>query len=321
MHPLRSGMSRCGRVAVVYVAGADRSGSTLLGMLLGNLPGVLSVGEARHLWSRGVLQNDLCGCGERFHECPFWCEVGRIAFGGWSTSHAEVMTVLQHSVDRLRDAPVAPSRLLPRFQREMTAYAEVMRSVYGAALEVSGASIVVDTSKYPGYAATINSLSDVDLQVIHLLRDSRGVAHSWTRRRPLPGSEETMATFSPSYSAVRWVAYNAATEVLRVTGVPVLRVRYESLSQRPDRELNRITDQLLDLPRPAPDTWRLPDVRLLHTQHMLSGNAVRFQRARIRIEPDKDWHETMSARHRRVVTALSAPLLVLYGYLHGPHVT
>jgi hypothetical protein len=140
------------------------------------------------------------------------------------------MTVLQHRVDRLRHAPVSPSRLSPRVQREMTAYAEVMRSVYVAVLEVSGASMAMDTSKYPGYAATINSLPDVDLRVIHLLRDSRGVAHSWTRQRRLPGTEETMATFSASYSAVRWVAYNAATEALRVTGVPILRVRYESLS-------------------------------------------------------------------------------------------
>ena len=82
--------------------------------------------------------------------------------------------------------------------------------------------------------------------------------------------------------------------------------------QRPDRELNRITDQLLDLPRPAPDTWSSPGVRIPHTQHMLSGNAVRFERARLRIEPDKDWQETMSTQDRRIVTALSAPLLFRY---------
>jgi hypothetical protein len=89
--------------------------------------------------------------------------------------------------------------------------------------------------------------------------------------------------------------------------------------QRPDRELNRITDQLLDLPRPAPDTWSSPGVRIPHTQHMLSGNAVRFERARLRIEPDKDWQETMSTQDRRIVTALSAPLLFRYGYLRRPH--
>jgi hypothetical protein len=47
-------------VPIVYVAGADRSGSTLLGMLLGNLAGTISVGEMRHLWSRGVLNDELC---------------------------------------------------------------------------------------------------------------------------------------------------------------------------------------------------------------------------------------------------------------------
>jgi hypothetical protein len=60
----------------------------------------------------------------------------------------------------------------------MTAYVRVMISVYRAALQISGARAIVDTSKYPGYAATLNKHPDADLRVIQLLRDSRAVAHS-----------------------------------------------------------------------------------------------------------------------------------------------
>jgi hypothetical protein len=101
--------------------------------------------------------------------------------GGWNHSDAEAMAALQHSIDRLRDGPVSISRLLPRPRREMTAYVRVMISVYRAALQISGARAIVDTSKYPGYAATLNKHPDVDLRVIHLIRDSRAMAHSWTR--------------------------------------------------------------------------------------------------------------------------------------------
>ena len=51
-------------VRVAYIAGAGRSGSTLLAMMLGTLPGWVSVGELRHLWARGVEENQLCGCGD-----------------------------------------------------------------------------------------------------------------------------------------------------------------------------------------------------------------------------------------------------------------
>jgi hypothetical protein len=62
---------------VAYIAGAGRSGSTLLAMLLGALPGCVSIGELRHMWRRGIQLNQRCGCGEPFWDCPFWSDVGR----------------------------------------------------------------------------------------------------------------------------------------------------------------------------------------------------------------------------------------------------
>ena len=41
-------------VRVLYVAGAGRSGSTVLANLLGEVPGFVSVGEVRFLWERGL---------------------------------------------------------------------------------------------------------------------------------------------------------------------------------------------------------------------------------------------------------------------------
>src|SRR5947209_4769350 len=92
-------------VRVTYIAGAGRSGSTLLAMMLGTLPGWVSVGELRHLWARGVEENQLCGCGEPFLSCPFWNAVGQVAFDGWERSPHARMRVLQPRVDRFRRLP------------------------------------------------------------------------------------------------------------------------------------------------------------------------------------------------------------------------
>ena len=45
------------RVRVLYIGGWGRSGSTLLDRVLGQVPGVVSLGEVRELWQRGWAEN------------------------------------------------------------------------------------------------------------------------------------------------------------------------------------------------------------------------------------------------------------------------
>src|SRR5688500_6785417 len=73
-----------GTPRVLLLGGAGRSGATVLERVLGELPGACSAGELVHLWQRGVLDDETCGCGESFGRCPFWVEVGARAFNGWN---------------------------------------------------------------------------------------------------------------------------------------------------------------------------------------------------------------------------------------------
>ena len=66
---------------VMYVASWSRSGSTLLDLMLGQIPGFVSVGELRFLWERGVREGQLCGCGAPVPKCPFWSRVLEEVFG------------------------------------------------------------------------------------------------------------------------------------------------------------------------------------------------------------------------------------------------
>ena len=89
-------------VPVLYIGGCQRSGSTLLDRMMSQVSGHVSTGEIVHLWSRGLSANELCGCGQRFLECPFWSDVGRLAFGGWEAIDTERILGLQRRVDRNR---------------------------------------------------------------------------------------------------------------------------------------------------------------------------------------------------------------------------
>src|SRR5215467_11381586 len=93
-------------VRVIYLGGLGRSGSTLLERLLGELPGVVPVGEVVHLWRRGVAENGRCGCGAEFGACEFWTQVGKAAFGSWDTVSVRRVSELRAGIDRIRYVPL-----------------------------------------------------------------------------------------------------------------------------------------------------------------------------------------------------------------------
>lgn len=133
---------------MLYIGGSGRSGSTLLECLLAELPEVVALGEVGHLWERALGRNELCACGEHFHDCPFWTVVGQRAFGGWKNVSVEHVLTLKDAVDRQRRMPSTARRRAPRGMRTaLQEYAEYYRRIYQAAATVSGAPVVVDSSK------------------------------------------------------------------------------------------------------------------------------------------------------------------------------
>jgi hypothetical protein len=304
-------------VRVVYVAGAGRSGSTLLGMLLGALPGTAAVGELRHVWRRGVQEDQLCGCGQSFSTCPFWQDVGGRAFGGWEHAPTERMIQLQRRVDRFRRLPaIAAGRLAPRTHARVEEYAEVYARLYRAVSEAAGGAMVVDTGKSVTFAATIGRRPELDMRVLHLVRDPRAVSYSWTRRRAMPevrGEEAYMATFSPFQSSLVWLGNNAAADALRLIRLPVTELRYELLvGGGRSQALERIA---ACVGRPISEVATLAgDEVAVGVQHTAAGNPARFAAGSVRLRADEEWRTGMRSGDRMMVSAVTFPLLLRYGY-------
>jgi hypothetical protein len=303
-------------VRVLFLGGLGRSGTTLLERILGELPGVHALGELVHLWQRDVLDDERCGCGERFSDCDFWQRVGAEAYGGWRPELARRVLALRSTVERTRYVPaLAAPRLRAARGRLVREYAEVYRRIYAAAARVSGADVVVDSSKHAALAFCLRWCPDLDLRVVHVVRDSRGVAYSWTKHRGRPeadGSE--MTRYPPARSALLWNAHNAAFGLLERLGVPVLRIRYEEFVADPVAG----TQALCDFAGVAPPDGALrflgPSSAFLSTGHSAAGNPMRFTTGRIELRRDDAWRSALPATQRHLVSALTAPLLGAYGY-------
>jgi hypothetical protein len=295
-------------IRVIFLGGLGRSGTTLLERLLGEVPGVVPLGEVVHLWARGVIAGEPCGCGDAFADCPFWHEVGRRAFRGWSPGLAERMLWLRQRVDRTRRIPALAFRT--GRDHELAEYVARYRRLYTAAAEVAGCPFVIDSSKHASLAFCLVA-AGVDVHVVHVVRDPRAVAHSWQRPVERPEDGRLMTQWPPVRTALHWSAQNLALEFLSTCGIRVTRVRYEDLLDEPGRTLGELARRLRLGAPPGCLTERGARLSVAHT---VSGNPVRFATGPLRLARDDRWRADLPRPHHRLVTALTWPLMLRYGY-------
>jgi sulfotransferase family protein len=306
-----------GATKVIYIGGWGRSGSTLVDRVLGQIPGVISLGEVREVWQRGVVENRPCGCGLPFSECPFWTAVGDAAFGGWKAIDRREVLHLRYSLDRPWSVPVlaAPTRA-GLMRRPLRRYAGFLQRLYTAIREVSGAQAVVDSSKLPSHAMILRRVPGVDLSLVHLVRDSRGVAYSWqkhVRNRVTAGEPKYLEKYDAFSASMRYDLYNGLTRLVGRLGVPYLLMRYEDFVAEPKESIQRILSHAgLS---PTVDLSFVRDHQVsLSPNHTVDGNPMRFSVGSIDLRVDDEWVRNMPDRDRFWVTTLTAPMLRGYGY-------
>jgi hypothetical protein len=304
---------------ILFIAGFGRSGSTLLDRMLGQLPGFFSGGEIKYIWQRGVLENQLCGCGTSFDRCPFWRQVGEQAFGGWQPADARRMVGLSRRVDRHRYLVklLAPGAF-PRFSADVRRYAETTGRLYRAIARVAEARVIVDSSIDPPYGLLLRRAPGLEVRVAHLVRDSRGVAFSWGKRVPRPeiiDRPEFMPTYGPIGCGLRWVGDNLLVAAMEQAGMKRMVIRYEDLVAAPLHQLKRLARHAGE----RESTTDFASIRSwevdLGTDHTVAGNPMRFHHGTLQLRLDDAWSHAMPSRTRAAVTLLTWPLLRQYGYV------
>lgn len=300
---------------VLFIGGYGRSGSTLLDRVVGTTAGVFSVGELRHIWREGYVEDRLCGCGERFRSCPFWQEVTARAFDPLGGLDVDAVLEAKERVDRYtRVGQLATGIARPSRRRELQWYGERLRALYRAVAEVSGADVVVDSSKDVSHGWVLRALQPpLDLHVVHLVRDSRAVAWSWRRKKFNPGSGRDMDQYGLLRTSAEWVAINGLTAAQRRAGTPYLRVHYERFVADPAAVVGDVLRFVGAGDRHVPvDAAGRVELRPGHT---VAGNPDRFQGGTTVIRADDEWRERMPRRDQALVGALTLPGLAGHGFL------
>jgi hypothetical protein len=301
-------------VKVLFITGWDRSGSTLLDLLLNGVDGFFPVGELHYLWQRGLMEGRLCGCGEPLSSCIVWPRILEGVYGGMP-GRAEAEAGMRMKAKRLRVRQTW--HILRDGGRDLEWYPSLLGSLYREISRVSGARVVVDSSKRPSQAAVLTLLPGVQPYFLHLVRDPRAVAYSMSRRpKPEPDTDypSAMRQQGPAKSTMGWVVLNVAAERVQ-REVPRERwmfLRYEDLVAHPQDVIRWIVQVVGE--DGMTDAFIDETTAIVETNHTVSGNPIRFTHGKIEIRLDDEWILKQSLFDRSVSTALALPLMRRYDY-------
>jgi hypothetical protein len=304
-------------IPVLLIACAGRSGSTLLDRIIGMYDGFWSAGELRYIWERSFRENQLCGCGVPFANCSFWEEVSLRAFGG-NANQVDATTAIRlwRSLDEIRQTPrLIKSHNPPGFDAALWIYGQLFEHLYRGIRDISGARVIVDSSGDATHGLILAKIPNIDLHVIHLVRDPRAVAFSWKRERRRPEihwTSQDMPIQDAKTSAILWMAHNAIAELLSKSAASYCRLRYEDFVANPYGVLSRIMAPYG--PIKSQPAGLISGEVVLRPTHTVSGNPLRFKQGPLKIRLDDEWRDAMLARDRQTVTAVTLPLLTRYGY-------
>ena len=298
------------RVVVLCITGWCRNGSTIIGNILNEIPGVLHVGELHFLWKNAARRgaNSKCGCGAVLTECPFWsARIAELMGEGGRTLEVFAAEVVRRQRACVRTRHTW--RVLRRGagEREISAHADLMSRTYRAIAAASGARVIVDTTKIPGEAALLPDLEGVTPYFVHLVRDPRAVAESW--REP----KQYVYAMSAAKSTAYWRGFNLASEAItKRYPQRSLTLRYEDFLADPRETIGRLLTLCGEPEEANPVQGRVIDLGVNHT---VTGNPDRFNSGTTVLrDSDSRWVAGLPRRARLAVALLSWPMFRRYGY-------
>jgi hypothetical protein len=238
------------RPKVVYVVGAHRSGSTVLGVTLGNCDGVFFAGEL-HSWltRRGVPS--------------FGGEQGARLWQAIAGEVPDAQELFGHETQLAldRSSVIYRPHKWSRRRRLRGPYRRIYEDLYRAIARQTGSSRIVDTSHYPLRAIELQALSGIELYLLFLVRDPQGVVDSFDARHTDSPSKSPFVT-----NAQLWVTHALSlVAFLRHSRERRMFVRHEDFLADPDGVLRQILDR-------TGSSARVPDLTALHTGSPLQGN-------------------------------------------------
>lgn len=312
----RAFSNRTGALRYVCLPGAAFTGSTLLGFLLNSHPACVSIGAATGLIPGIDIETYRCSCGVLWLECPFWKNikdrtdelgypVNVHSVGMWE-SHFQVTRMFYVDallVRSLRNVMLTEARdavtlRLPAIRQRMIAAASATWALAYAAVERTGASVFIDTSRDHLRPKALAKSPLLETYVVHLIKDARANTASIMKHTGLSAAKAARIWRRANLEAERNRRYVSADRWLTI--------RYNELCQDVQGTLDHIAD-FLNVPRaPVPADFR-------SEPHHIAGNAMRLRSAG-EVKEDTSWSNRLTTKDLAVIARIAGSTNRRFGF-------
>lgn len=292
---------------VLHVAGYMRSGTTLLTQLFGGCHNAVAVGETTGMWSAWAI-NRTCSCGHGVRECPLW---GNVLSDLLEQSEACLADMNDMQDLARRVAHTRQSFRLERIRRsgcrlppDIARYRQLTWQMYRSISRNSDGAVIVDSSKSPPLLPFGLLLDGIDISVIHVSRDPRGVAHSEYRTRDPRGdfAYNIPTGRSVGQSVAYWSIVNSLLINFGHKADYYRHVFYEDLVRHPGELIDELCGELGLESNPTTPVKA-------ENHHIAVGNPLRLEPSAIaEIKEDRRWLDGLSKYQQKSVRAAGAPV-------------
>ncbi len=304
---------------ILYLMGAGHVGSTVIDVVIGAHPRVESLGEAWKLpgaWADPASER-VCACGTPIRACTFWCEARRVWAQLVGDDDVARYVALMRRFEGSRSGWPRLLRSQLRPTAELTEYQRRNRALYEAVSRVGGKAMIVESSLSPRRAYVLSTTPGIELYLVHLVRDGRGVI--WSHQNPEKRALRKSFRPAPAWQTTRyWISANLQSAYVysRLPAERRMRLRYEDFGTDPDAALGRLgafaREDLSGLLTPDRAIRQPAPVR-----HTPGGNRVRLMKE-VQVRSDLGWMEHLPAKDRTLFWLCAGWLARSYGYSRNP---
>ena len=321
---------------LVYILAASHSGSTLLSMLLNSHPQIVTTGELK-LSPRAIGDTSRyrCSCGQLIKQCIFWQKIkeymtkkgvefdiakARMDYSDMNSQYVcRLLRPLHRGflLENLRDSAL---KLSPVWRKQLPEIQKRITALISTILEISGAKVAIDSSKTELRLKYLLRNPDLDIKVIHLVRDGRGVALTYMNPAEFAdarspnlraggiGGSRDKERLTMSQAAHEWKRSNeAAQNVLnQLDRSRKIEIRYEQMCKDIKNTL-MILFQFIGLKTDTSNT------DFSSVEHHVIGNGMRLDNTS-EIKLDERWKSVLTKNDLNIFEREAGVLNHRFGY-------
>lgn len=298
------------KIKVVYFAGSGRSGSTILNIILGNHPQIFGGGELQNM--RSVYNaTKVCSCQAHMVNCKFWSAVMNDWISKVGADDMNTALIKWHKFEGVFSVK-AWLRMyfgIGEGSKEYKEYMDSTSEFYRTIQRHSGKGMVVDISKNPLRALALEKNPDIDLRMVHLVRDGRAVA--WSLKKNAKQQNRKRPTWR---AAMFWIVINRLTNLVRGKVEHNTVIKYEDFIKKPGEVLNQIglmSD--IDFSSIVNKIGENDDFEI---KHVMAGNAIRkASTIKFQTTDSDSWKKKLNPSGRKFFKMLAYNSLKGHNYL------